>query len=207
MWALERWARLRSFLPPKPPRLPALQDPQGQAVVADHEQKAKALARRFFPNPSVNLADVEDQAFLGDWEPGLDIQRKVTSAEVTDAIGKASPWKAPGEDLLPIGLLKACGKPLANVVAILATRCLELGWFPTRFKRAETIVLPKPGKSPSAYQTPGGYRPIALLPTLGKVIESVVARKITQAAEANGLLPDEQIGNRAHRSTELALRW
>ena len=96
-------------------------------MVADHEQKAKALARRFFPNPSANLTDIEDQAFLGDWEPGLDIQRKVTSAEVTEAIGKASPWKAPGEDLLPMGLLKACGKPLADVVAILATRCLELG--------------------------------------------------------------------------------
>ena len=72
-------------------------------------------------------------------------------------------------------------------------------------KRAKTIVLPKPGKAPSAYQAAGGYRPIALLPTLEKVIESVVARKVTQAAEANGLLPDEQIGNRAHRSTITSL--
>lgn len=44
---------------------------------------------------------------------------------------------------------------------------------------------------------------IALLSALGKVIESVIARKVTQAAEENGLLPDEQMGNRAHRSTEL----
>lgn len=119
---------------------------------------------------------------------------------------KTSPWKAPGEDLFPTGFLKACGKPLAQVVAILATRCLQLGWFPTRFKRAKTVVLPKPGKTPPTYQTAGGYRPIALLPTLGKVIESVVARKVTQAAEANGLLPDEQMGNREHRSTEMAVR-
>jgi len=75
--------------------------------------------------------------------------------------------------------LKACGKPLAKVVAILATGCMELGWFLDRFKRAKTIVLPKQGKAPDIYQTPGGYRPIALLPTLGKVIESVVARKVT----------------------------
>ena len=71
------------------------------------------------------------------------------------------------------------------MVAILATRCLELGWFPTRFKRAKTIVLPKPGKPPSAYQTPGGYSPIALLPTLGKVVESVMARKICQNRSGN----------------------
>jgi hypothetical protein len=83
---------------------------------------------------------------------------------------------------------------------------LELGWFPAQFKRAKTVVLQKPGKAPAVYRTPGGYRPIALLPTLGKVIEAVVARRITRAAEAYGLLPMEQMGNREHRSTELAIR-
>jgi hypothetical protein len=33
--------------------------------------------------------------------------------------------------------------------------------------------------------------PITRLPTLGKVIELVVARKVTRAIEANGLLLDE----------------
>ncbi|EAQ88620.1 hypothetical protein CHGG_05239 [Chaetomium globosum CBS 148.51] len=160
----------------------------------------------FFPDPPANLTDVEDQAFLGSWNPAFDVVQAVTPTEITEAIGRASPWKAPGEDLLPMGLLKACGAPLAEVLAHLATRCLELGWFLNRFKRAKTVVLPKPGKAPPVYQTPGGYRPIALLPTLEKVIESVVARKVTQAAQVNGLLPDEQMGKRAHRSTELAVR-
>lgn len=92
------------------------------------------------------------------------------------------------------------------MLAALTTRCFELGWHPTRFKRAKTVVLPKPGKPPATYQTPGGYRPIALLPTLRKVIEAVAAKRVTEAAEAFGLLPDEQMGNRAHRSTELAVR-
>jgi hypothetical protein len=206
MWSLERWARTRSFLPPEPPSLPAFVDPSGQEVAASHGQKAEALAKRFFPNPPADLDDVQDQTFSDDWEPRFDIQQEVTPAEVAEALAKTSSWKAPGEDLLPTGLLKACGKPLADVVAILATRCLELGWFPTRFKRAKTVVLPKPGKTPSVYKTPGGYRPIALLSALGKVIESVIAGKVTRAAEENGLLPDEQMGNRAHRSTELAVR-
>ena len=68
------------------------------------------------------------------------------------------------------------------------------------------MVLSKPGKEPAVYQTPGGYRPIALLPTIGKVVEAVVARKVTEAAEAYGLIPPEQMGNREHRSTELAIR-
>jgi hypothetical protein len=127
-------------------------------VAADHNRKAESLAKRFFPSPPANLADVEDQALLNNWEQVFDIQQKVTLAEVAEAIRKASPWKAPGEDLLPMGLLKACGKPLAQVLAILATRCLELGWFPNWCKRAKTVVLPKSGKVPPVYHTPGGYR-------------------------------------------------
>ena len=68
------------------------------------------------------------------------------------------------------------------------------------------MVLQKPGKPLATYKTPRGYRPIALLPTIGKVIEAVVARRITTTAEAYGLLPVEQMGNRAYRSIELAIR-
>ena len=68
------------------------------------------------------------------------------------------------------------------------------------------MVLQKPGKTPETYRTPGGYRPIALLPTVGKVIEALVAKRVTEAAEAYGLLLTEQMGNREHRSTELAVR-
>ncbi len=38
------------------------------------------------------------------------------------------------------------------------------------------------------------------------MIEAVVARRVIVAIEAYGLLPDEQIGNREYRSTELAVR-
>jgi hypothetical protein len=41
------------------------------------------------------------------------------------------------------------------------------------------------------YRTPAGYRPIALLPTIGKVIEAIVAKRVTEVAEANNLLPEE----------------
>ena len=50
------------------------------------------------------------------------------------------------------------------------------------------MVLQKPGKAPETYRTPGGYRPIALLLTVGKVIEALVAKRVTRAAEAYNLL-------------------
>ena len=65
------------------------------------------------------------------------------------------------------------------------------------------MVLKKPGKSD--YSSPGAYRPIALLDTLGKVLEAIVARRISNIAERYCLLPDSQYGARPGRSTETAL--
>ncbi len=48
------------------------------------------------------------------------------------------------------------------------------------------------------YKTLEGYRPIALLPIIRKVVEAIVAKKVIEAAEAYSLLPTEQIGNREH---------
>ena len=93
-----------------------------------------------------------------------------------------------------------------RVLAVLTEACLRLGWFPQRLKRAKTVVLQKPGKTLQTYRTPGGDRPIALLQTVGKVIEALVARRVTEATEAHGLLPAEHMGDREHRSTELAVR-
>ena len=67
------------------------------------------------------------------------------------------------------------------------------------------VVLAKPGKTIAQKRTPGGWRPITLLSALGKVIETAIGRRITEAAEAYQLLPKGQMGNRKEWSTELAI--
>jgi hypothetical protein len=49
------------------------------------------------------------------------------------------------------------------------------------------------------------YRPIALLNTLSKVLESIMARRLRFLSEKHALLPDIQIGVREKRSTDTAL--
>jgi hypothetical protein len=49
------------------------------------------------------------------------------------------------------------------------------------------IPLEKPGKED--YTVAKAWRPISLLATLGKVLESVVAERISHAVETYGLLP------------------
>ena len=77
------------------------------------------------------------------------------------------------------------------MLAILATKCFQLEWFPRGLRQAKVAVLQKPGKEPAAYKTARGYRPIALLPSVGKVIEAILATRISRVAEENGLLPEE----------------
>ena len=49
------------------------------------------------------------------------------------------------------------------------------------------------------------YRPIALLNTLGKALEKLVATRLSEAAEEHCLLPDTQMGARPQRSTLSAM--
>lgn len=49
------------------------------------------------------------------------------------------------------------------------------------------------------------YRPISLLPTLGKIVEAVMARRLSYWAETHHMLPDSQFGARPRRSCQQAL--
>jgi hypothetical protein len=55
------------------------------------------------------------------------IKREVDSAEITEILRQTAAWKAPGtDDLLPTWFLKACGPPLAEILARLANASFSL---------------------------------------------------------------------------------
>ena len=45
----------------------------------------------------------------------------------------------------------------------------------------------------------GNFRPISLLPTIGKLLESVIAERLTKWAENNNQINQEQSGFRKNR--------
>lgn len=65
------------------------------------------------------------------------------------------------------------------------------------------MVLRKPFKDD--YSKPKSYRPIALLDTIGKILESVIATRMAALTERYGLLPPTHYGGRKLKSTEHAL--
>jgi hypothetical protein len=55
------------------------------------------------------------------------------------------------------------------------------------------------------YTIAKAWRPISLLATLGKLLESVLAERLSHAVETYGLLPTNHFGARKKRSAEQAL--
>ena len=82
----------------------------------------------------------------------------------------------------------------------------RLKYFPQCFRSAQVVVLRKPGKMLQQQRQAGAWRPISLLSYIGKIIEALIGDRIADKAEAMGLLPEGQMGNRRQRSTELAIR-
>ena len=118
-------------------------------------------------------------------------------------VQKVKPDKCLGLDEIPNRFLKAMGEPLIKALQALITAVIKVNHYLIRFRAARTIVLQKPSKPD--YADPGAWRPIALLSILGKVVETLLAHRLSALAEKEGLLPDSQMGNRTNRSTETAL--
>lgn len=70
--------------------------------------------------------------------------------------------------------------------------CLRLSYHPRAFKDAILVMVRKPNKSP---QEPKGWRPIALLSSMGKLLERIVALKMMEALKDQPqALPATQFG-------------
>jgi Reverse transcriptase (RNA-dependent DNA polymerase) len=112
--------------------------------------------------------------------------------------------KAPGPDGIPNMALRLLPKKgIAHLVAI-ANASLRLRYFPAKWKEADVVVLLKPGKSANF---PQNYRPISLLPTMGKIMEKIILTRLDREVEALELIQPEQFGFRSqHSTTHQALR-
>ncbi|PNH26387.1 hypothetical protein VD0002_g9480 [Verticillium dahliae] len=127
----------------------------------------------------------------------------LTLEEVEVKVMAAKPWKAPGTDGLPAMVWRQLWPIVKHRVLTLFQTSLRDGVVPHQWRTAKIIPLKKPEKGD--YAVAGAWRPISLLSTLGKILEAVVAERISYVVEAYGLLPANHFGARKRRSAEQAL--
>jgi hypothetical protein len=107
---------------------------------------------------------------------------------------------APGIDRLRNELLKSFSGPLSCNLQRLYNNILITSKFPISWKVVVTAIIRKHGKPD--YTNPSAYRPIALLSTMRKLFELIIARRITAWAEEAGILAKGHFGGRKGSGTE-----
>lgn len=116
-------------------------------------------------------------------------------AEVRQALGSLKPKRSSGPDGIPAFLFRDCGRVLAEPLLYIFNACLQQATFPQRWKITRVVPVPK-GK-PSSDTC--NYRPVAVLSTPAKVLESAIQRSVQEQMRAR--LSDAQHGFRPGRST------
>jgi hypothetical protein len=165
----------------------------------DATRKLELFREAFFPPPpEVDLEDIKDYRY-----PSPLCFPPITLNEVIKSIKRMPGRKAPGKDTIPSHLLHHIAPCIAQPLQHLYNTCLRLHYCPRHFREPVTVTLRKPGKSD--YGQLKSYRPVALLNTLGKIMESIIARRISYAVEKYGLLPPQHMGGRRGVSTEQAI--
>jgi DNA topoisomerase IB len=165
------------------------------------EEKAILFKETFFLTPpEASLGDIEsatynDQVTLP----------PVTEQEVSEAIQDTSPLKAPGPDSIINKSLQLANPWITPHLVRIFNQSLTLGYYPSHFRQSTIVVLRKPGKP--NYTTPKACRPIALLNTIGKIMDTIMAKRLNYLAETHQLLPPTHIGGRKQRSTEHTLHF
>jgi len=84
----------------------------------------------------------------------------------------------PGPDKLSWSHLKIILKDneCLGIIICIANACIELGYWPSHFKRSMTVIIPKLNKK--SYDSPKSFRLIVLLNTVGKLLEKVIGERL-----------------------------
>jgi hypothetical protein len=108
------------------------------------------------------------------------------------------PCKATGSDGIPTKLYKRAALILAEPVHFLISECIRQRRFPSAWKIADVVPVPK-GKGTSIED----FRPISLLPIPAKLCEKFILRSMKK--QFSNLLGDNQFGVRKNSSTTHAI--
>lgn len=121
--------------------------------------------------------------------------------EVIQIINSLKDQCCTGFDKIPNKFLKEQKKLLAPPLTHIFNKCLEQGVFPSVLKTAQIIPIHKGGDRNHIIN----YRTISILPSLCKISEKIINKRLTKYLEENHIFPENQYGFRSGLSTDDAV--
>jgi len=161
------------------PRFPNLPD------ATSPEEVNQALLRHFFPPKPLPIVPSILRPYKG-CDPLL-------PGQITAALRKCSSSSAPGPDTIPYSVWKRVHLTAPRLLTDLLGPLLKFGYHPVWMKKANGIVLDKPGKP--SYDSPASFRVIVLLQTVSKILERGVASCLSLTARTLKLVHSNQCGS------------
>ncbi|KAL6418884.1 hypothetical protein ACFW04_014179 [Cataglyphis niger] len=200
--AYRAWKRIRRIRNPNPH-----EEELSSCNILDNldADSRRQLIAKLFPSgethdPSILWEDWSDENWNDDWS--------VTPGEVFKVFKKrkVSGHVSPGPDGVPAKAWKRVPSEFLDAMNICFTACLKKGVFPTSWKRATLVLIPKVGYKAELNTLPK-VRPICLLNETGKALERIIVDRMKQYMEENPCadLSPWQFGFREGKSTHDAI--
>lgn len=189
--------------------MPPLHDTRTNTKLYNNIEKATAIGKVFenahhtthhMDNTQQNRIVEESLNHIDNTHINRDtlVQYHTTPSAVKNIIRKSKNKKAPGYDNINNFVIKHLPNKCIVLLTNIYNACINIGYFPTMWKSAKVIAIPKPNKDNT---NPQSYRPISLLSSLSKIFESTILNKLEQFTESHHIIPDTQFGFRKHMST------
>jgi hypothetical protein len=99
--------------------------------------------------------------------------------EINTCLRNLNSASAPGDDKLTYGVVQRFNNSLPHALPDLFRALSQYKCFPQEWKHANCNILQKQGRAKQG--NPKGYRPISLLPYMGKIFEKIAAKRIATA--------------------------
>ena len=187
MWKAVKHAQNRAS---RQPCLPNIQRSDG-SYITEPKEKIEELKKVLLPSPrSADLSDLADFEYPND----LPLPR-ITQKEILQTGKYLRMNKAPGPDQIPNEVLKVIMPVISGHLEQIFNDTFSIGYYPAHFKESIIIILRKQGGTRD-FTSPKSYRPISLLNTVGKIMEAVLAARISYMATTHNLLSKTHFGGR-----------
>jgi hypothetical protein len=182
------------------------------SLVSNSFDKANVIARVYdeIHRQNRDMGDVEfDKTVMSEIDSfyrmtaSTFLEPRFTNAdEIRRILKSIKNKKSCGPDAIPNVVLKKLPVSAYEFLAKLINCIMSIGYYPSSWKAAHVIPIPKPGKPANEAKN---FRPISLLNGLSKILEKVVHIRILEYCDENNLLPNHQFGFRSRHSTVHAL--